>query len=148
MELSYVILARHTDLALDGTLSALGMDFERVRAAKFPVLTPLAVVAKLESSDFGDVSPPSSIRFDILGPDGKSILETPIDDMKLEGQKSLNQTPRPGKKKSLRVVLDMGGVLLPAAGEYEVHFEIAVHVDAGTIVFKKVLSFAVEAIDV
>jgi hypothetical protein len=117
MEIVYSFLARAAEVASDGTLSVLGGDFDRAWSAVYPCAVPVAVVVRFVEPP-QDAQSPVFIELDILGPDGHTILESPL-------AKMLSRNPNAGKMRATRenegiVVVNLGGVVIPAGGEYRV----------------------------
>lgn len=123
MQLGYAFLARFAESGPDNTVSTIGGDFETYRARAFPSATPMAIVLKLTGVGGPEASgTPLPFVVDIIGPAGASILEEPL-------VGAMRPNPIPKNKSSTasgvaRIVLNLGVVLLPEVGPYQVRITL------------------------
>lgn len=120
MEIDYAFLTRAADLSPDGTLSMLGVGFETIRSRGFPVNIQFALVVRLS----GVVPGREEIlaELDIVGPDGKTILDAPI-------SSPLNAIKVPTPKSvapsgTANLIIQLAGVMLQSPGVYHANLRL------------------------
>ena len=123
MQIGYVFLARYAETNSDGTVDSIGGDFDVLRAPSFPAAFPISVVAKLNdvTPEDGDVSGKLMMVLDLIGPTGISLLEEPF-----VGYLEPKKIPKGASATisgSARVLMNLGGVVFPEPGGYEVRLQ-------------------------
>jgi hypothetical protein len=135
MKIGYVFLARYAETNPDGTVNAVGCDFESVRAKAFPAAFPVAIVAKLtEMEAFEKVGEKLSLLLQIVNPAGEDLLDPPLVAI-LEPQR-LDKKISIARSGTSRVVWSLGGLPFATPGKYELRLTF----ESGT----KVLRHTVE----
>lgn len=137
VEIDFAVLARSADLGADGTISALGMGFDRIRATVLPRAFPFAVLVRLK--EIGDAEK-LLVELDVIGPKG-SILDAPfVNEMPIKKAiPSVAVIP----KETATIHIGLPGLVIPEAGKYE--FQIRV---TATNTVNRSLSVSVEQGDV
>src|SRR6266545_1732089 len=120
MRIGYVFLARYAEPNPDGTVDSVGGDFEFVRAPSFPAVFPISVIVKLEDVTPEDETSDGKLRMvlDLTKPSGASLLESPfigfLEPKKVPKGLGVTQSG------SARVIMNLGPVVFPEPGKYEV----------------------------
>jgi len=123
MQLGYVFLARYAEANSDNTVTTFGGDFDTIRASTFPCAVPVALVVKLTDVTSPGAEPePLPIVLDVQGPNGLSILDSPI--VSLMKPKRIPKEQSATAKDVARIVFNLGPVPLMEPGTYQVRVQI------------------------
>ncbi len=123
MQVGYVFLARYAETNSDGTVDTVGGDFDCVRAPSFPAIFPLSVVAKLTSvaPEGGDADGKLRMVLDVIGPSESSLLVEPF--VAFLEPKKIPKGVSATTAGAARVIMNLGGVVFPEPGRYEVKLQ-------------------------
>lgn len=118
MEFEYTVLARAADLSADGTISALGMGFDRIRTAAVPSAFPIVFIARLRDTQG---AAKLLVELEVNGPNG-SILDAPfVNELSL---KKVDPAVALTPPNMASILIGMPGLMFPAFGKYD--FKITV----------------------